>query len=245
MRIKVVTLNEELYEQIENRFKDENPELIVPIGGDGTFIYAIKKNLDFVTNKIPVFGIANGTLNFLMNKYEYSDINKLLDGISKKTNIEFIETNLLNYYVNNEFKGIAVNEVVFGESIREYPGITLYYDDIFHKFQGSMVSITSPIGSTGLNKNIQGKIIPKLNYDLININTIACSKEIHETIKNTKIFITQHYNRAEIPILVDNKIVHHMKDNDVLMVELGKKIVLGYTDLKSFEEKRILSMINH
>ena len=46
-------------------------------------------------------------------------LNKLLDGISKKTNIEFIETNLLNYYVNNEFKGIAVNEVVFGESIRE------------------------------------------------------------------------------------------------------------------------------
>lgn len=244
MKIKVVTFNKDLYNIIDDRFKNEDPDLIVPIGGDGTFIHSIQQNLNFVNNGIPVFGIANGTVNFLMNKYEYDDINKLLTKIENKNNIEFIETPLLNYYLNNEFKGIAINEVVFGESIKEYPTINITYGNLFKQIQGSMVAISSPIGTTGLNKNIGGTIIPKLNYDLISINTIATSSPIHDVIPNKKIFITLLYDRAEIPILVDNKVMFKMKNNDTLMVELGKKIKIGYVDLKAFEEKRILSMIN-
>lgn len=245
MKIKIITFNKELEAKIDNKYKNENPDLIVPIGGDGTFIHSIQQNLDLVKNGVPVFGIANGTLNFLMNKYEFDDINKLLNKIEHKNNIEFIETRLLNYYINNEFKGVAVNEVVFGESIREYPTINLNYNQIFKRFQGSMIAIASPIGTTGLNRNIDGTIIPKLDYDLISINTIASSIKVHEVVENTEVFIRQEYERAKIPVLVDNKIVAHMNNNDVLMVKLGMKIKIGFNDLKAFEEKRILSMINN
>ena len=245
MKIKIITFNKELEAKIDNKYKNENPDLIVPIGGDGTFIHSIQQNLDLVKNGVPVFGIANGTLNFLMNKYEFDDINKLLNKIEHKNNIEFIETRLLNYYINNEFKGVAVNEVVFGESIREYPTINLNYNQIFKRFQGSMIAIASPIGTTGLNRNIDGTIIPKLDYDLISINTIASSIKVHEVVENTEVFIRQEYERAKIPILVDNKIVAHMNNNDVLMVKLGMKIKIGFNNLKAFEEKRILSMINN
>lgn len=243
MRIKVVTLNEELYDKIENRFKDENPELIVPIGGDGTFIYAIQQNLNFVTNKIPVFGIANGTLNFLMNSHKVEDINKLLEYISERTNIDFIKTPILNYYINNKYKGVAINEVVYGESIRYYPTIKISTSKIDKNFQGSFISVSSPIGSTALNYNVGGKIIP-MEYPIMSVNSIASNMELHERIDNEPIFITQFYERAKIAVLVDNHIKHYMQNNDVLKIEIGKYVTLGYDNYKEFEKKRVLCMIN-
>ena len=55
MRIKIVTFNKELEEIIEDKYKNEDPELIVPIGGNGTFIYSIQKKLDLIKHITPYF----------------------------------------------------------------------------------------------------------------------------------------------------------------------------------------------
>lgn len=241
MRIKVFTYSDDLYNEINDIYKCDNPELIVPIGGDGTFISAIEKYNDL---DVPFYGIANGTLNFLMNSYKVEDINKLLEYISEKDNIDFIKTPILNYYINNDFKGVAINEVVYGESIRHYPTIKVSTKKIDQNFQGSFVSISSPLGSTALNHNAGGKIIP-MEYPIMSINTIASNIELHERILDEPIFITQFYERADIAVLVDNHIKHYMKNNDVLKVEIGKYVTLGYDNYKEFEKKRVLCMINH
>jgi len=243
MKIKIVTLDKKLEKTINKKYKSKNPDIIIPIGGDGTFIYAIQSNKDTINRAIPFYGIANGTLNFLMNKYEYNNVNRLLKHISKKTNIEFIKTPILKYYINNKYKGIAVNEVVYGESIRAYPIINLSFENFNETFQGSMIAISSPVGSTGLNKNIKGRIIPKLEYPLMNINSIASSIDIHKTIEDGKVSITQLHNRGKVPILVDNIVVDYMNDNDILRVELGDYISIGFDNIDEFEKKRVLSTI--
>lgn len=240
MRIKVFTYNENLFNEIDDIYKSENPELIVPIGGDGTFISAIEKYYEL---NVPFYGVSNGTLNFLMNPYKVEDINKLLEYISQKTNIDFIQTPILNYYINNDLKGVAINEVVYGESIRHYPTIKVATSKIDKNFQGSFVSISSPIGSTALNYNVGGKIIP-MEYPIMSINTIAANIELHERILDEPIFITQFYERGEIAVLVDNHVKHYMKNNDVLKIEIGKYVTLGYDNYKEFEKKRVLCMIN-
>lgn len=238
--IKVFTYNKELLDEIDDKYKSENPDLIVPIGGDGTFISAIEKYHGL--NK-PFYGIANGTLNFLMNSYKAEDINILLEYISERTNIDFIKTPILNYYINNKYKGVAINEVVYGESIRYYPTIKVSTSKIDKNFQGSFISVSSPIGSTALNYNVGGKIIP-MEYPIMSINSIASNMELHERIDNEPIFITQFYERAKIAVLVDNHIKHYMKNNDVLKIEIGKYVTLGYDNYKEFEKKRVLCMIN-
>lgn len=242
--IKIVTFNKELENIIDDKYKSETPNLIVPIGGDGTFIHGIKENIDLIRTGVPIYGIANGTLNFLVNKYSFDNINRLLEHIAHKDNIEFIDTQILKFFINNEFKGIAVNEVVYGESIRAYPKIKIDFKEEQHIMEGSFIAISSPIGSTGLNLNIDGKIIHNLNYNLMNINSIACTKHLHRSIENGPVSITQFYDRMDIPVLADNQIIAHMKNNDVLRVELGDTIFIGYNDLKEFEKKRVLFSIN-
>lgn len=241
MKIKIITYDLELEKSIDSKFKSKTPDIIVPIGGDGTFISAIEQSQEAIKNNIPFYGIANGTLNFLMNKFQYSDINMLLELISRKEDIEFIKTPILHYYINNSFMGVAVNEVVYGDSIRDYPKMKIGFSNYCEAINGSIISISSPIGSTGLNKNINGKIIPTLDCNLININTIATDKEIHKTINNKRIFITQLKSRKKIKVLADNKVVYKMKNNDVLMVMIGDYITIGFDSLKEFNTKRVLS----
>lgn len=244
INIQTFTYNEDLNNIIDIKFKSEKPDLIVAIGGDGTFISAIRKlhNLE-----VPFYGLANGTLNFLMNYHKYDNINDLLENISvnySKNNIDIIETPILNYYINNVKIGVAVNEVVYGYSIIKYPKTNV----VFKKTNGflfdedintSMICISSPIGSTGLSKNIKAKINP-LEYPLLNINTIASNIEIHETIFDEEVLITNCSN-VNIEILSDNILNEvSLKQNDVLKVNFGKKIRICYDNYEKFKIKRQL-----
>lgn len=245
MKILTFTYNEDLDKIIDKKFKDENPELIVAIGGDGTFISAIKKYLDL---DLPFYGIANGTLNFLMNFHQYEDINVLLEKISDDNffnSIDKIDTPILNYYINNVKQGIAVNEIVYGDSIRKYPKTNVS----FRKYNGnlvdkdintSMVVVSSPLGSTGLARNVDARISP-LELPLLNIDTIASNREIHETTKNEDVSITNLSN-LNMEIVCDNKLIDtFLKPNDILKVNLGKYIKICYDDYKSLTTKRHLS----
>lgn len=244
MKILTFTYNEDLNNIIDEKYKNDNPDLIIAIGGDGTFISAIKKYLDL---EVPFYGIANGTLNFLMNNHKYENINDLLEKIGtldffKK--LDVIKTPILNFYINNVKQGIAVNEVVYGDSIRKYPKTNI----TFKKFDGSiinkdihtsMIVVSSPIGSTGLAKNINPRINP-LELPLLNIDTIASNININETINNDDVIITNLSN-IDMEIIYDNNIFDVLlKPNDILKISLGKYIRICYDDYKSLLLKRHL-----
>lgn len=244
INILTFTYNDDLNKVIDKKFKNEKPDLVVAIGGDGTFISAIKKHQHL---NVPFYGLANGTLNFLMNYHKYDNINDILENIGmnfERNDIDIIETPILNYYINNVKIGIAVNEVVYGHSIIKYPKTNI----IFKKPNGilfeenintSMICVSSPIGSTGLARNVKTKINP-LEYPLLNIDSIASNIEIHETIFDEEVLITNCSN-INMDLLSDNILNETLlKPNDVLKVNFGKKIRICYDDYESFKIKRQL-----
>lgn len=244
MKIFAFTYNEDLNKIIDKKFKDENPDVIVPIGGDGTFISAIKKYNHL--EKI-FYGIANGTLNFLMNNHKYEDINELLELISNDETFykkDFIDTPILNFFINDVKQGIAVNEVVYGYTIVKYPKTNV----VFKKSNGnilneiintSMICISSPLGSTGLAKNLHPKINP-LEYKLMKIDTLASNIDINETIYNEDVII-KNLSNINMEILADNILTENvLKPNDILKISFGKTIKICYDDYNEFKVKRQL-----
>lgn len=125
----------------------KSPDFILVSGGDGSMLHAIQ---DYIHLNVPFFGIAAGTLNFLMNKIENpsfinpypslstdnvlpdpdSEVFSSLKNLSKfLLNLEIIRTNLLNIKIERQksnkewytvFKAFAANDIVIGNSIMDF-----------------------------------------------------------------------------------------------------------------------------
>ena len=79
MRIKYIgkhtPKSKKLYKYIEENhpeyINEENPELIIVAGGDGSMLHAIQ---DYSYFNVPFFGIGMGTLDFIMNEVSNPEI---------------------------------------------------------------------------------------------------------------------------------------------------------------------------
>ena len=124
-------------------------DLIVTLGGDGTFLRGSKLALSLDK---PICGINCGDLGYLCT-YQLKNIDKVdfeSLKISKSSTIEF-EYNNETYY--------ALNEVVIG---KDYFGGTIHLkysiDDEEYIFKGDGLIICTSTGSTGYNKSAGGSI---------------------------------------------------------------------------------------
>lgn len=72
----------------------KDPDIIFVAGGDGGMLHAIQ---DYMHLNVPFFGIASGTLNFLMNNIDY-----LSDPMELIKNIKFLETHILDIKVKEK-----------------------------------------------------------------------------------------------------------------------------------------------
>ena len=152
-------IKEDLKKKIRFAQDEKNPELVVVIGGDGTFISAVHQY-----PKAIFFGIHTGHLGFYAN-YTLDDVVQLVDDINNQTyQIEKID--ILECSINSDGKMIrnfAINEMTIIT-----PPKTLILDvEIDGKrletFRGTGLCISTPYGSTAYNKSLHGAVLdPKI-----------------------------------------------------------------------------------
>lgn len=137
----------------------ENADLVIAIGGDGTFINALKKSK--FNRKSMYVGIHTGHLGFLQ-EVKFNEIEILFEAINQGTykvetlSIEQIE--IISGYDTHKY--YALNELV----IREQNLKTLKLDvsineSHLQKFAGDGIVISTPTGSTAYNNSLGGAII--------------------------------------------------------------------------------------
>jgi len=244
-KIKVFTFDQKLYNNIDEKFKSNEPDLVVSIGGDGTFINSVRENIDL---DVPFYGVAGGTLNFLMNQHDCTDINKLLESISNEEfKITYVKTPTLKFFHNDKFIGNIVNEIVIGDSLRYYPTFNIKYNDKEIELKGSFISMATPLGSTGLNRNIKGTLIPSIKYSLYSLVSLASNKDLNSVVDETKgvnnTIIKKLDDRYETVVIVDNQKKLFLEKNDEIKVTTGKFITIGFLNYEEFVIKRISEII--
>jgi NAD+ kinase len=143
----------------KNILKDisnENSDLILVIGGDGTMISAIES---FLTLEIPFLGINIGKLGFLTDIDVESIISEL--PIILKGDYVSEKRSLLEVSTSNAYKKAAVNEVVFHSGkIAQMMSFSIYQgENLISKHKSDGVIVSSATGSTGYLFSGGGPII--------------------------------------------------------------------------------------
>lgn len=139
---------------------DEEPEIVISIGGDGTLLHAFHRHLHRL-DKVAFVGIHTGHLGFYAD-WKPSELEKLVLSIAKNT-FNVVEYPLLEIQVhtmNDENKVyLALNEATIKSQ-----DVTLVMDielngNHFETFRGDGLCVSTPSGSTAYNKALGGAII--------------------------------------------------------------------------------------
>jgi len=218
---------------------EKKPELIIVSGGDGSLLHAIQ---DYKYLKVPFFGIAAGTKNFLMNNIEIEDIQKIF---KRKFNI--IKASTLKVSVNricsNNTKNIifessVTNDIVLGGEIMDFN--TFNIENKIIKSMGIVIS--TPLGSTAFHYNNWGKIIKNIDSNEIGVATIVSdrSQKINKIINLKKsIEIKILSERSIVSLFIDGTTkIFKLKYGDIIEIKRNEPIELCIIDKKGFEKKR-------
>ena len=188
-------INDYIKETLLNNgyFYDEiNSEIIIVIGGDGTFLKAVHNNIDRL-DEVSFYGIHTGTLGFFTD-YKSDEVEEFVDDLINKKPI-LREYQLLKVKVDNNDVYYALNEMRIENVVRtQVLNVTLNGEE-FETFRGTGMCVSTQIGSTAYNRSLKGAVIQD-GLPLIQMSEIA---GIHHSA----------YRSLGVPIVMseDSKIV--------------------------------------
>ena len=179
----------------------ENPDLVISVGGDGTFLEAFHRYIDKL-EKTAFIGVHTGHLGFYAD-WTSDEVEKLVIEIAK-TPFQVVEYPLLNVVIqfNNGEKAmeaLALNET----TIKTMEGSVVFDVQIrgehFETFRGDGLCISTPSGSTAYNKALGGGIIhPSL--EAIQVTEMASiNNRVFRTI-GSPLILPKHHNCVLRPL---------------------------------------------
>lgn len=207
---------------------------IVCYGGDGTLLKAIAKYRHL---NLPFFGIAAGTINFLMNRE--SEI--LYLATTQKFSLLKVEVTYVLHDFETDHETIAssthyaFNDIVLGNFNSWIHFDCKHNDDILGTFSGSGIIISTAQGSTGINKNNNGVILPLSSKDW-SITGMQCNRNINYVLEPEKINISCN-SRQEVKLAIDGNdtIIKNVKS---IKVSKGTTVDVLFNDINLFKRKR-------
>jgi len=215
----------------------QNYNFIIVKGGDGSLLKAIHK---FKYKDKPFFGIAGGTENFLMNNsLPNNPIIKKFNLIKVKIKYLNLERDLASiddHYVEREKTFYAFNDIMIGGDMNSWIDFNVEdKDNIIGHFKGGGLIISTPQGSTGINKNNGGVILPLSSHNW-SITGDKTNRKINYVLDPHKTTI-KCSSRTPITVWVDgsNKVIKNVIS---VTVSKGDKIKLAFNDISEFKAKR-------
>mgnify|MGYP000018502776 CR=1 FL=1 len=204
---------------------DKNPEIVITLGGDGTFLKAFHQ----YNKQKPLFvGINEGNLGFLC-EFSINELNEVYE-ILKKHDFSLIkEINLLKleglketYFALNEFRIESNNGGALAFDVK--------IDNVyFEKLKADGVCFSTALGSTGINKNINGAVVvPTLNVYQMSEKTPINNKH-YSSLKSSLILTKDNvvslnnFSNDSFVIYFDNCFINVSNFLDVLTISLSNE----------------------
>ena len=225
--------NEFIEKEFPQLLTEEKPELNLVAGGDGSMLHAISATID---SQIPYLGKAMGTLNFLMNSFD-NDYEIIQNILEDRIKLDVFESNTIAVYIDEKKIGEAVNDVILGHKVTDYLTFNISTESgQFHNFEvkGTGLCISTPIGSTALNYNNNGRILP-IDSGLLSITGIVCNRYINDIVPFEEIKIKTSGTRVH---LTSSHFEDLSEDNE-LVLKKGSRVQLAFLDRKEFLQRRV------
>ncbi len=139
----------------KHKFVTSNPDLVIAVGGDGTFLTAVQKYWEKNKNTI-FFAVHSGTLGFYSD-YTCSEIEMFVESFEAK-DYEIQKAEVLRMEVGSK-KLFALNDVRI-ESAHKTLIVDVYINNKkLESFRGNGLCFSTQTGSTAYNKSLGGAIM--------------------------------------------------------------------------------------
>lgn len=207
-------------------YDEENPELVISVGGDGTMLYSVHKYIHLL-DYVKFVGIHTGTLGFYTDyaKEEYEELIK--DILKNKYTIQYRA--MLDVCIDDMCYQ-ALNEVRI-ENNRRAQVLNVYInDEELEVFRGNGLCISTSSGSTAYNKSIGGAVISSSN-DLMQLSEIAgIHHNAYRSLGSSLILdrshvITIRSSNLNNSILGVDQDVYELNDSSTITIQLSDKKV--------------------
>lgn len=158
--------------ELTERFRDLStvsglPDLVLSVGGDGTFLETVLKVKDF---GIPVAGVNTGRMGFLAN-ISTEEISRSIDMLCQDE-YEIIERSLLEITqpagLFEEKSSSALNEITIQKADFSMITINVYVNDTYlNTYWSDGLIISTATGSTAYNLSVGGPILSPEDESII------------------------------------------------------------------------------
>ncbi len=214
-------------------FDEENPELIIVIGGDGTFLGAFHKYEDYFENK-KFLSFNTGTIGYY-NEFDFNDYVNILNSI-KKGSFPSRNFSLLEYQ-DNENTYYSINEFIISGLIHNVEYDVYLDNEKFEQYFGMGLVISTSTGSMGYNRSINGPVVDIDNDGMIMTEIAAIRSKAYQPIgspvvlsKERTLTFKERNNRSG-SLLVDN-ILTKEKTSKEFSIKISDKKVCCYSKEK-------------
>jgi len=172
---------------------ESSPEIVLSIGGDGTLLQAFHRFRDKV-GSVAFVGVHTGHLGFYADwkKDELEELVHLMATVEPKTvsypllRVEIVTDGGTSVYLAlNEFTLKSVDGTLVAQlNINDEP---------FEMFRGDGIVVSTPTGSTGYNKSVNGAVIHP-HLEALQIAEIASiNNRVYRTLGSSLILPKHHH----------------------------------------------------
>ncbi len=232
-KIAIYSLKKDaLYEEVSeivrrNGFSltEENPDIVIALGGDGTLLRAVHYYLNQLDN-IKFIGINAGTLGYLM-QFSKED----LDNILKNRLFDAEQYSLIECLVKKEGEEetlFAVNEFRFENPFHTMIADVYINNSHLEKFRGNGLVISSSLGSSAYNKSLGGAVVDS-SLEVLELTEIAAiENNVYRSLGSSLVLSKD----KEISLDVDFKYVIVGYDHESLPLVGVESILVKLSDKK-------------
>lgn len=146
-------------------------DVIVALGGDGFMLQTLRQNISAKRCEIPVYGMNQGTIGFLMNEYNE---NKLCERLAQAEATIIHPLKMTAKTHNETYEQMAINEVSLFRQTQQAAHISITVDGKVRldKLIADGILLSTPAGSTAYNLSAHGPVIP-LSADILALTPIS------------------------------------------------------------------------
>ncbi|MEO1773110.1 NAD kinase [Candidatus Enterococcus ferrettii] len=139
---------------------ERDPELVITIGGDGTLLSAFHR-YSHKLDTVRFLGVHTGHLGFYTDwrDYELEEmVNSLCSDRDKSVSYPLLDV-VVNFEDGRHKHFLAMNESTVRKGNRTMVADVYIKDELFERFRGDGLSISTPTGSTAYNKSVGGAVV--------------------------------------------------------------------------------------
>ncbi|HIY58984.1 MAG TPA: NAD kinase [Candidatus Tetragenococcus pullicola] len=205
---KSAAANERLHillKEAGHTIDQKDPDIVISIGGDGTLLSAFHL-YNHKLDHIRFLGVHTGHLGFYTDWRDY-ELEELVESLCRdeKQRISYplLDVSIRYHHEKEDRHFLALNESTIKRGNSTMVADIYIKDDLFERFRGDGVSLSTPTGSTAYNKSVGGAVLhPSINA--LQLSEIASlNNRVYRTLGSPLIVPEKEWVTIKLPETTD------------------------------------------